>query len=380
PAAAGAADATPVVVGPDEQDPVQVEIVGLPGSLSGRVQASGGDVATAVQVVPVVGGVRGAPVQATTTGAGGAFALAGLPTPATYELVFTAEGFAPTSRVESLRGGEQLTLDAVRLSAGDGSIAGTVTDGTSPLGGVAVTVRTGGQQAAATVTPTSGAVGTFVFPELTTPGTYLLSFERDGYGTETVAVELGPGEARTDLSVALSGGTGTITGTVVDAAGAGLGEVTVAILGGPTTVQAATLTSGQVGSWRITGLATPGDYTATFSKPGYRTEAVAVTLGTGGSAQAVDVVLTAELGAVVGAVRSADGTGLAGVQVVATDGTAERPTTSATAPRLGAYALESLPAGAYSITFSAPGHAPSTHLVHLGPGQRATLDVTLVAP
>jgi hypothetical protein len=259
-------------------------------------------------------------------------------------------------------------------------VSGTVTDGNAPLGGVTVTLHTGGAVAASTITPTSGAVGTFTFTELVTPGTYLVSFEKDGYGTETVAVELGPGEARRDLSVALAGGTGTVTGTVTDTSGVGLGDVTVTVLGGATRSHTATLTSGQVGGWRVTGLPTPGDYAVTFSKPGYRSETVSVHLDPGGAATGVNVQLVPELGAITGVVRSgaAGNPGLAGADVVVTDGSNVRSTRSATTPTTGAYAFESLPATSYSVTFTAPGHEPRTVLVRLAPGERRTLDVELV--
>ena len=369
--------AIPVKVGP-ETAPVTVEVVGLPGTLQGRVDAGGDEVAATVSLVPIVGGERGTPVDMATTAPDGSFVVTGLPTPATYEILFTAPGFQPTSRTEALRGGETLMLDAIRLTAGDGVIAGTVTDGIAALGGVTVTARAAGQEAAVTVTPTSGAVGTYRFEGLRTPGTYILTFTKDGYGTETVAVGLGPGEQRTDLVTALAGGTGTITGRVTDASGAGLGEVTVTVRGGEVVSNTATLTSGQIGAWRVTGLPSPGEYTVTFEKPGYVSQTVAVTLGPGGSASGVDVRLQRHVGVVTGVVRAAGGGGLSGVTVRITDGQTERVTTSVNSPTTGSYTFDELPPGSYSVTFERTGYQSQTVLVQLGAGQRRTLDVTLV--
>ena len=55
----------------------------------------------------------------------------------------------------------------------------------------------------------------------------------------------------------LSGGAGTVTGSVVDASGAGIGGVTVTAGGSANTVTTTTLTSGAVGSFTLTGLARP---------------------------------------------------------------------------------------------------------------------------
>src|SRR5690606_9175409 len=119
---------------------------------------------------------------------------------------FDAAGFEGQSVREVLAGGEAKVANSVRLSAGEGSITGSVTSGDLPLGGVRVTPLAGDEEFT-TATPTSGAVGVFDLGQLPTPGTFVLTFERDGYGSETLAVALGPGEARTGLSVEHSGGT-----------------------------------------------------------------------------------------------------------------------------------------------------------------------------
>ena len=116
-------------------------------------------------------------------------------------------------------------LNTVRLGAATGSISGTVrsSDGT-PLGNVVVTVTSGDIEREAT-TPTAGNVGTFLVDGLETPRTYVLTFTREGFSGETIALDLGAGENRTGVDATLIGGTGTVSGTVTDVAGQPLGGV-----------------------------------------------------------------------------------------------------------------------------------------------------------
>ena len=200
-------------------------VTGLPGSLAGVVDTGAplGTVPVSVDVRPVVGGVPGDVVATVGTDDQNAFAAAGLPTPGLYELTFSAAGYQPTTAVERLGGGENRLTTSIRLSAGDGSISGVVTDGLQPLGGVTITV-TSGELNLTTATPTSGSVGRFSLSGLPTPATYLITFSREGFGFESVAVELGPGQQRTDVDVELVRGTGSVTGRVTDSGGQGLGR------------------------------------------------------------------------------------------------------------------------------------------------------------
>src|SRR5690606_15959726 len=117
----------------------------------------------------------------------------------------------------------------VLLSAQTGSLTGTVTDGRSPLGGVTVTTSVGGQEVAV-ITPTVGAVGTYTLGDLPTPGTYVLTFASADHGTATRVVDLAAGESGT-ANVALTAGSGTVTGVLSGPDGKGLGGATVTVGG-----------------------------------------------------------------------------------------------------------------------------------------------------
>jgi hypothetical protein len=354
------------------------EVTGLPGSLAGVVDTGAplGTVPVSVDVRPVVGGVPGDVVATIGTDDQNAFAAAGLPTPGLYELTFSAAGYQPTTAVERLGGGENRLTTSIRLSAGDGSISGVVTDGLQPLGGVTITV-TSGELNLTTATPTSGSVGRFSLTGLPTPATYLITFAREGFGFESVAVDLGPGQQRTDVDVELVRGTGSVTGRVTDSGGQGLGDVLVTVSGNGNTVTTSTLTAGGIGTYSVGGLSTPGRYTLTFQLDGYALQTVAVDLAASGFASGIDVVLSRTAATLSGTVLSCvNDAGLGGVQISLTDGQTGLSTTSATAPA-GSYALSGLSPGSYAVSFTMAGYSTQTLLVEITAGASLTRDVTM---
>jgi hypothetical protein len=361
----------------DELEVQQVAITGLPGGIVGSVDVGEAVAAVTVNVTAraVVDGAVGEVVAEATTDSSNTYSLAPLPTPGTYELTFTAAGYQTASSQERIDGGQIGVANTVRLSAGPGSIRGMVFAGGEPLGGVSIRATSGDQQWA-TATPTSGVVGAFELVDLPTPGTYTLTFELDGYGSETIAISLGPGASRNDVRIEMIGGTGTITGKVTSD-GVGLGDVTVTVTGGPGTGQTTTLTAGDIGAYRLSGLPTPGRYTLTFSSPGYRSETVSVDLSSRQSASGVDVELRPALGSIGGrVVDDVTGTPIDGVEIVMTDGTEEKSSLSASSPP-GEFLLGGLRAGAWSATFTRPGYVSRTVLVVLEPGQAASITVRL---
>ena len=374
-----------------------VHIVGDPVTITGQVDAGLAPGATPVTVSVaaqvVIDGVPQGPTVDTTMDAPGAFVVPGLPSPATYRLTFTALNYLPTVVTEEVLGGQPRTTNTIRLSAGPGSITGLVTDdGLAGLGGVAVTAASN-IATLATVTPTAGQVGTFTLSNLPTPGTYLLTFTKDGFGQQTVAVDLGPGEQRPRVDVNLVGGTGTIRGRVADPGGQGLGDVTIAVLGAPDSVATKSLTTRDApGTYLVTGLPTPGRYTLTFSLTGYTSQTVAVTLASSGSASGIDVILAPSLGCVGGHITGSDpgNPALASVAVTLTDGAHVHKTKTASAGSgggqvcgatgpggAGAYLLTDLPAGVYSVTYDLAGYASQTASVTIVAGHLTIRDMVL---
>lgn len=359
-------------------DGKDIVVTGHPASIAGKVDVGDATGAVAVQVTATPAWPGADPTMhfATTADAtSGAYAFGTLPAPGTYQLSFVAPGYQPTTTTERVLGGQQrFALDA-RLSAGPGQIAGTVTDGTSPLGGVTVSTTVGGQPFTVG-TPTLGQVGAFVLPNLPTPGTYVLTFAKAGFGSRTIVVALAAGQQRTGLSVSLAGGTGTVTGTVVDASGAGLGGVTVSAgSGGASTT---TLTAGSVGAFTLAGITGQGSVTLTFSAAGYATVAVPVTLSPTAAPPPLRVTMLASTGSVTGRVTR-NGTGAVGLTVSATNGATTQTTSSTASGAFGAgtYLLPGLPAGIWTVTVTAAPGGPvlATAVVTVGRGTTATADL-----
>jgi hypothetical protein len=355
---------------------INVSIAGLPGSIKGQVDTGQTpQVPVTVTVLPGQGSTT--PIATVTTGATGAYTVPNLPAPGTYDLSFQAPGYQVGSDTEELAGGEARVASTVTLSAGPGTLSGTVTDGTNPLGGVTITANSQGQTITS-ATPTTGAIGQFTIPNLATPATYLLTFAKTGFGTVTIAEHLGPGQQLTNIAVAMAGGAGLVSGTVTSPTGQPLGGVTVTVVGGQAAVTTQTLTAGRVGFYELSGLATPGTYTLTFSLGGFQNETVGVALTSSGSASNVNVTLPIQSGTIGGTVKGPSAP-LTGVAVSMTNGTAPVRTTVSSSSPPGGFTITGLAPGHWSVTFTMTGFAPLTALVDLQPGQTANLPVTLSA-
>lgn len=380
-----AADALAVPVPASAQRPttnVDVVITGQPASITGSVSL--GSTLTTVPVSVAARSLSGTgatssqdPIAVATTAADGSYVLAALPAPASYELTFTAAGYQPSAVVATVTGGQARIQPSVLLSAGNGQISGTVTDGGSRLGGVAITTTVNGQ-AFTTGTPTTGAVGTYILPGLPTPGTYLLTFSLEGYGSRTIVVDLGAGQSRAGVDVEVRGGTGTVTGQVIDdRTGAGLGGASIAVGGGGSTGGTTSLTSGTVGLFVLSGLPAPGSYTLTVTLPGFAPQSVPVTLSGTGAPPTVIVRMPVSSGSIVGVVlgcttQTADPASCSpqvGATVTVTNGQQTWTTTSTVAGAVsetggqlgpGGYSISSLPAGTYAVTITYPGKQQRT--------------------
>lgn len=385
---------------PDATDPATADIVrieptatvegldvavgGDTGSLSGSIALPPGSEGTPLEVtatlVTETSGTGGEPAPTfTQTTTDGTIDLDGLPTPGTYQVTVSGPGFATQSFQQGVGGGQAAVLNSVSLIAASGTIEGSVADGGgAPLGGVEVVARSGDQEFRAT-TPTSGAVGTFRLIDLPTPGTFVLTFTKDGYSGQTVALDLGAGGTES-ASAVLVGGSGTVTGAVANSDAIPLGGANVEVACDGFVGAGATLTTngpgGAAGSYTVTGLPVPSECTVTVSADGYQTETYPARFDVAGTVTMEPATLLPVAGSISGAVRS--GGGLGEVTVTLTDGTTSQATTSATNPA-GAYAFAEVPAGAYTLTFSRPGYVTRVVLVEVAAGADALVDVDLQA-
>ncbi|WGL52105.1 carboxypeptidase-like regulatory domain-containing protein [Nocardioides sp. BP30] len=367
------------VVAQGKVDGTNAVVRGAQAQISGDVDR--GDALDAVTTTVTArmldgGKATGKPITDTTDAAGG-YTLSGLKAPGTYELSFTTPGYQVTTQTETVTGGEQRLEPTVLLSAHTGHLSGTVTTGTSKtgLGGVTVSTTVDGQDVSV-ITPTVGSVGTYTFDDLPTPGTYVLTFTAPGHGTATRIVDLGAGENGV-ANVALTAGTGSVSGTLLGPNGKGIGGATVTVGGTSTndgataTPSTTTLTSGSVGAFTLSGLVAPGSYTLTFTIDGYRPETVPITLSADKAPAAVTAQLKTQLVKLWGTVTAPNGKTYAGATVTVTDGTHTFQTASSdpdTTLSQGGYLFPSLEPGTYSVTVRAAGYGQQTALVTLTSG------------
>ena len=384
PGVADPADAQPLLVSTNGVlEDLDVVLVGLPGALGGQAiigDAAGG--AISVEVVAIDLLEERAPIV-TTADADGLWSVVDLPTPATYRITYRAGGFAPVEVSQPLAGGEQVVINPSRLTAANGSISGTVLarDGTL-LGGVEVLAQRGDTEIG-TLTPTSGEVGSFLLDELQTPGTYLVTFALEGFSAETVAIVLGPGEVVTGFSVVLAPATGTVLGQAVDGRGQPLGGVSVTVAGGGVTVQTDTFTSGDIGSFRVSGLPVPGVYTVTFDLEGFGRQTVQVSLDRESTEATATAALSPSLGRLSGVVLDVDtGDPVGAAELVISDGETSRQTITASAPaaQLGRFSIGDLPPGTYTVTARVAGGGSETVLQVVVAGQTSEVELRVRTP
>lgn len=298
------------------------------------------------------------------------------------------------------------TAEAEEAAAGTGVVAGLVSGPSGPLGGVMVSLT--GDAEAATTSLTEGDVGAYRFGELATPGSYVLTFAKEGFVSQTFTVELAEDQVVTGREVVLARGTGSISGTVVDDTGEAVGGATVAVrpagagdgdagTAGPAAVEpvadatppvdAVTMEAGSVGFFVVSGLLAPGDYVLTVAKDGFVTTTQTLSLTAEEAALEVTPELvplrTASLAGVVRADRRqptpcapAD-CGLGGVEVEVTDGDVSATATTASSPSPGRYEADGLAAGTYTVTFTKEGYQSQAVEVDLVAGQQVQLDVAL---
>lgn len=300
-----------------------------------------------------------------TPGVDGVWQFGGVQLRRTYELSFSKPGFDTKAYVISPPDdGSDVELD-VELEPARGVIGGRVLDNGRPLGGVEVTISDG-TLTFSTTSATDGDVGSFSFDSVSTPGVYTLVGTRSGYGTSVVQVPLDPGEERSDVVVDMEIGVGSISGSVVGENGVPLGGIPVTATSGEMTRTTTTLTSGNVGFYNIPGLDVPGTYTVTVDTTGYLPQTRRVPMS--GSIGGVNFAMVNTTSTLSGVVSSEAGGGVEGASITLANDDLEFEVTSAATPQPGAFVVENLPAGNYTVTIDRFDHVSVTEFITVQPG------------
>ncbi|MEY2420305.1 MAG: hypothetical protein QOI95_372 [Acidimicrobiaceae bacterium] len=395
---------------------LDVRLGGVPGKLSGRVNgdsagatvalylpggssASGGNASSSGTGVALANTVTqsttpaptssvdtaglGALVSSTAIAADGAFVLDKIPSPSVYDLVVQKDGFATEVQRVNLSAGEERSGIEVLLRKGDGLIQGKVFDASGVLGGATITASDG-KSTSATVSLTQDDVGSFTLRSLPTPATLTLLVSKAAFATQSLTLTLAPGQQLTGVVVTLSGGAGSISGTVFLAnGGAPAGGVGVQISNGSITLQTVTLSIGSVGAYHVTGLPVPSTYTITFSRPDLASITQAVDLDPFGQRDLnnVNASMPDATGSVFGLVTEVgSGTPIGEVDVQLSDGTTTFRTKTASLPEPGNYVIGGVKPGTYTLTFNRRGATPVSVIVSIGAGQPFPLNAEVGIP
>jgi hypothetical protein len=329
------------------------------------------------------------PVSSAATQADGTYTVAGL-FPTDYFLEFSGTGFttvwypnAPSQQrarpVAATAQGSATGINVV-VTGKPATISGTVDAGDTlsavQTKVVAYSLNATGSSSVAGQTTTHGANGAYTIPKLKAPGRYQLTFTTPGYQASSLVDTVAAGDNRIEPDLNLDAAVGAINGTVTGIAGP-LGNATVSTTVDGKTVSVITPTTGTIGAFSLTNLPTPATYVITISEPTHGSTTDIVDLGAGQSKNKNEK-LTGGGGTINGRVFGvkADRAGLGGVTVsvggavgdagaVATGapvGGTPATTTLTAKGSEGKFAINDLPNGSYTLTFTADGYAPTSVL------------------
>ncbi|MCU1380822.1 MAG: putative collagen-binding protein, partial [Acidimicrobiales bacterium] len=227
-----------------------------------------------------------------------------------------------------------------------------------------------------TATTVTDGDGRWAFGGLKSPANYELTFSKAGFGERTYIVTVNDETPSVALDVPLVSGNGAMAGTIRGPDGP-LGGAVVSVTDGAVTFRSTTPTSGDVGTWSVDGLTTPGTYVVTSTLRGYGTESTSITLGSGDSKSGVDLTMAPGVGSISGHISGA-GTKLGNIAVSATNGDVTRTATTLTEGDPGSYSLPQLPIpGTYTVSVTGDGWIPQTLSLDLK-GNASKVDVDLV--
>jgi len=167
---------------------LDVELKPAIGALGGRVNSDSSGLG-GVDLTVTDGTLSFNTTTSTIAGEEGEWLIEGLSTPGTYTVTAVRAGYGTLVGQFTLDVGGSAKNLSFTMTQGVGSISGVVNNSKGPLGGVTLTA-TGEGVTTTTTSLTSGATGTFLFPELEIGGTYTITTSAPGYITQTLLIDV----------------------------------------------------------------------------------------------------------------------------------------------------------------------------------------------
>ncbi|HEY2044905.1 MAG TPA: carboxypeptidase regulatory-like domain-containing protein [Jatrophihabitans sp.] len=247
-----------------------------------------------------------------------------------------------------------LYLEKTTPAATNGAFSPAATTAGSPDGGAIVS------------TVPVGSDGTFTLTNVPSPSVYQLVVTKTGYATSVQRIDIGAGETRTGVQLLLSKGDGLMSGVVNSPTGP-LGGATITATAGQATANTVSLTDGQVGTFTLRSLPTPGSFTVVASKAGFASQTLTLTMSAGQKLSGVSITLGQSSGSLAGLVTQLPSNNpAAGVAVTVTDGQLTVQTETESTAKIGAWQVGGLPVpGTYTVTFTRRDLAAQTVSVSL---------------
>jgi photosystem II stability/assembly factor-like uncharacterized protein len=282
----------------------------------------------------------------------------------TYNVTATHTGFFSSTQSATVTSGGTTTLN-FKLATG-GKLAGTVKNSS----GAAVsgaTINISGGSVATTVTLTTSSTGAYA-TNFIPVGTYTITVSATGFTTQSKTATVNTGQTTTvNFTLSAGGGTGTLSGTVVNiSTNAAISGATVSFSGGSTTTNSS-------GFYQFTNVAA-GTYNVTASHTGFFSSTQSATV-TAGATTTLNFKL-ATGGKLAGTVKNSSGAAISGATVKISGGSVATSVTLTTSST-GAYATNFIPVGTYTITVSAPGFTTQSKTATVNTGQTTTVNFVL---
>lgn len=249
-----------------------VKLQAGPGSITGLVVDQAGTPLGGASITATAGADSVTSTTPTTGQDVGVFVLGELRSPATYLVQISLEGYGTQTLTVKVGPGESVVLpNSIVMSRGTGVVRGAVTDDSGrAIGGVSITASNG---AIVGQTISVDAGGEYSLAGLPAPGNYVLTFSKEGYQTETVAVRLTASSGASTVNVTLERSLSAITGQVRNASATALPGVTIVATSGDLALS--TLSTDPNGGFRLENV-TSGWWTVTFTLEGYADTVVLV--------------------------------------------------------------------------------------------------------